>query len=52
MQQKLDESFDRRPITIKLEKGQRDQLRSIAGWRDKLRAKIKELIQEAGDVGH
>lgn len=52
MQQKLDKSLDRRPVTIKLRKGQRDRLRSIAQWQDKLRVKIKELIQEDEDVGH
>lgn len=49
MQQKLGDSLDRYPVTIKLQKGQRERLRSIAGWRDKLRVKIKELIQENDD---
>lgn len=46
MRQKLDDSLDRRPVTIKVRKGQRDRLRLVPDWQDKLRAKIDEIIEE------
>jgi hypothetical protein len=49
MQQLKADSLDPRPVTIKVAKGDRDRLKLVPNWQAKLRAKIKEIIQESND---
>jgi hypothetical protein len=53
MQQLKANSLDPKPVTIKVAKGDRNRLRLVIDWQEKLRVKIKEIIQENdSDVGH
>lgn len=46
MYQADKESLDRKPLTIKLKKGTKEQLRSIPGWLDILRSAIDKIITD------
>ena len=46
MYQADKESLDRSPLTIKLKKGTKEQLRSIPGWLDILRSAIDKIITD------
>lgn len=46
MHQSSKDSLDRSPLTIKLKKGTKEQLRSIPGWLDILRSAIDKIITD------
>ena len=46
MHQLKDDSLDREPLTIKLKKGAKAQLRSVPGWLAILRAAIDKIIAD------
>jgi hypothetical protein len=40
------EPLDQHPVCFNVRKGVREELKSVTGWQDKLRAFVDELIQE------
>ena len=46
MHQLKDDSLDREPLTVKLKKGAKEQLRSIPGWIAILRSAIDKIIDD------
>ena len=46
MHQSSKDSLDRGPLTIKLKKGTKEQLRSIPGWLATLRSAIDKIIAD------
>ena len=46
MHQLSKDSLDRKPLTIKLKKGTKEQLRSIPGWLATLRSAIDKIIAD------
>jgi hypothetical protein len=44
-------AYDPSPVCVKVLPGVRERLRSVDGWRDKVRAYIDSLIEEGGEGG-